>query len=290
MLPAVFFFDKDRMTNLKFLGVIASVGILGNTIKLGSSLSTFSTTGNRCCSGWDRIFLFNYDGGIHTIDSSSLKSKALVQIAPRPLALRNPGSTCTSRYMYAVNGTTNGLGGLLGSTSNTFHRYDVVGNSWSTLAVCPLSVINSEIAINYDLGDYIYYTSGSSFYRYSLVSNTWSSTGLSSHGLILGVHALVYYKMKLYLASGNVLKVYDIVSNTWSTLVTLPLLSTAVRMIRYRDNLYIFGGLTGVMEYSLVSGVLRTINSTINLSGDLCAGVIYGSGYIVGGSTLYSLV
>lgn len=287
MLPGIFFFDKDKMTNLKFSGVVASIGVLGNTIKIGSSLSTFSTTGNRSCSYGDRIFLFNFDGGINLVDSTALANKSLTGITARSVKLRNVASTCSSRYLYTCNGTTNTILGILGAPSNAFSRYDILDKSWKDLAVAPFSVINSEIAINYDLNDYIYYTSASTFYRYSIVSNTWSV--LPTHGLSLGVHGLVYYNSKIYLCSGSVLKCYDIISSTWSTLVSLPVLSTAMRLFRYRDNLYIFGGLTGVMEYSLVSNKLRTINSTLSLSGDLCAGVIYGAGYIVSGSTLYKI-
>ena len=290
MFPGFFYFDKSKITNVKLKGLVSVLGVIGSTIKSVGALSTFGTTGNRCCSGNDKMFIFNYDGDMYINDSVSLKSSVLVKASTRPVLLRNCGSTCNKDYVYVVNGTTNGIGGILGTPSNSFQRYSISTNTWSTLAVAPLSVYNTEIAINSDLGDYVYYTNGANFYRYNISTNVWSNSGLSSHGLTLGIHGLLYYSGYLYLCSGNVLRRYNISTNTWSTLASMPLLSTAVRMFRYKEFIYIFGGLTGVLEYSIKDNVYRTVNSTINLSGDICAGVIEGAGYMVSGTSIYKIV
>ena len=249
MLPGVFFFDKSRITATRLRGTIITVGVLGSTIKASAGISTYNTYGNRCCSYNGKIFSFNYDGDMYIFDSVGLKASTVIKAATRITKLRNVGSTCNKNYVYVVNGVSNGLlgSGLLGTPSNNFLQYDIKNDKFSSLSNCPLSVYNSEIAIDYDSNDFIYYTNGTNFYK------------------------------------------YDILSNKWSTLATMPVLSTTLRMFRYKEYLYIIGGLTGVLQYSIKDNKYITINSVLSLSGDIGAGVIEGSGYIVQGNTLYRL-
>lgn len=291
MLPGVFFFDKSKMTATRLRGTVITVGVLGSTIKATAGISTFNSYGNRCCSYNGKIFSFNYDGDMYIFDSEGLKNSTIKKAVTRVTKLRNVGSTCNSKYVYVVNGVSNGLlgTGALGTPSNNFLQYNIKDDKFSSLSNCPLSVYNSEIAIDYDSNDYIYYTNGTNFYKYDIVQNLWITTGLSLHGLTLGVHGLVYYRKKLYLASGNTLLEYDIVLNKWSTLVAIPGTNIGLRMFRYKEYLYICGSFTGVLQYSIKDKKFSTINSVLSLTGDIGAGVIEGSGYIVQGSTLYRL-
>ncbi len=285
MFPVGFFQDGNVIRPLMLSAVLSTFGVLGTSITASAGIGTSDFgTGNRCCSSGNEIFAFNSSGDMYRMGISSVQTKVLIKSSSRPVKLRSSGSTANGSHVYVVNGIQPVI---LGSTSNAFHRYSRVKDTWEVLANAPVSTSTSEIAIDTDSNDNIYYTSGTLFYRYNISTNTWSAIS-SSHGLNLGVHALVYHNSRIYLASSNVLKCYDIKSSVWSTLASLPLLSTAIRMFRYREYLYCFGGLTGILQYSIKDNKFSTVQGTLLGTGDMCAGVIGSSAYIFSGSTVYS--
>ena len=285
MLPITFFADSNTIRPLMLNAVLSTFGVLGTTITAayGAVIDNFNSVGNRCCSANNEIFCFNSVGDMFRMTTTSVLNKVLNKCSSRPVLLRNAGCTMDRNYVYVVNGVAPGL---LGAASNTFHRYNIKDNTWSTLPVAPFSTSTSEIAINYDSNDYIYYTQGSAFYRYNISTSVWSSIS-TGHGLLLGTHSLVYYNYKLYLVSGITLKCYDINTSTWSTLASLPLLSSGARMFRYREYLYCFGGLTGILQYSIKENIWKQVQSTLLAVGDMCGGVIGSSSYIFLGNTVY---
>src|SRR5690606_22557940 len=71
---------------------------------------------------------------------------------------------------------------LRGASQSTFYRYNISGNSWTTLANTPATISYGASLAYPGSGDYIYSTRGGvngSFYRYSIAGNTWDDASVA---------------------------------------------------------------------------------------------------------------
>ncbi len=109
---------------------------------------------------------------------------------------------------------------LQGDGTTAFWRYDIVANTWSSMASTP-SAIGAGGALAYTGGDYIYALRGGgtrNFYRYSISANSWEQ--MSSLKAKVGAGgALVYDGTNIYallgLGSDRFYR-YTISSDTWT--------------------------------------------------------------------------
>ena len=132
-----------------------------------------------------------------------------------------------NRYLFSMGGNS-----LLGTEC---YKYDVVANTWSTIAPLPVERLVFTSAI---VGDFIYVIGGSDAvaytnvcYKYDILANTWST--IANAPIAFAWCKAVGYNNKIYVAGGvdavtptpNVLAtvyVYDVVANTWATATSMP--------------------------------------------------------------------
>jgi len=110
-----------------------------------------------------------------------------------------------------------------GDNTNEFWRYDISGNSWSSMSTAPSNVAGGG-ALTYDGSDFIYAFGGDNtneFWRYDIFGNSWSSMSTAPSN-VAGGGALVYDGSSyLYALRGNNKNDfwrYDISANSWSSM------------------------------------------------------------------------
>ncbi len=105
-----------------------------------------------------------------------------------------------SRYIYTAGGLDNGSTYL-----NHFRRYDILNNTWATLAPMPVNATFVNL-IAWDGNIYAFTTNantvyGNRLFRYSVSSDTWTDLG-AVDGQIHGLTKGIVYKNELYLICG----------------------------------------------------------------------------------------
>lgn len=117
--------------------------------------------------------------------------------------------------------------GLQGNDSNSFWRYDISGNSWSSIANTPGNVKGGG-ALTYDDSTYIYALRGgdsNNFWRYDVSGNSWSSMANTPGNVNIG-GALTYdgssYIYALQGNDNNAFWRYDVSGNSWSSMSATP--------------------------------------------------------------------
>ena len=124
------------------------------------------------------------------------------------------GITPSSQYLYAFRG----------ASKTDFWRYDIVANTWATMAATP-GVISRGAALTTN-GVNIYALRGASnaFWRYDPVANTWSVLANTPVNASSGA-ALVHLNGIIYAFTGdaaNTFYQYNIATNIWSPLAGTP--------------------------------------------------------------------
>lgn len=106
-------------------------------------------------------------------------------------------------YIYTMRG--------LNVASNPFYRYDIAGNSWSTMA--PLSVtVNTDGFLADGNDGYIYAARGvntDGFYRYSIAGNTWSDAAIIPAQINVGAAGVSNLNNKIFALAGTGTNTYQ---------------------------------------------------------------------------------
>ncbi len=119
-------------------------------------------------------------------------------------------------YIYAFNGTN----------TRNFFRYNISGNSWSSLANIPGNVGAGGSLVS-DKGNYIYAFNGTSkpsFWRYDIFNNSWSDAAVANPSLNVGAGGSLTYinGSSGYVSQGTIASpVYDtgIAGARWDSLI-----------------------------------------------------------------------
>lgn len=125
-----------------------------------------------------------------------------------------------------------------GESIATFGRYDILNDSWSTLADIPFIKISSGFTLQY-INDKIYALQSSGergFAVYDIESNSWSLLASLPDPTAIG--CLIPYQDKIYSVSWtNRLRYYDISTNTWSAQIsTVPFSASGCDI--HNDRIY----------------------------------------------------
>ena len=176
---------------------------------------------------------FYYQGKIYVIRGGNTRNLYVYDIATSNWTQLADSLTANQTYNQYTRGVlANGEIYMLGGSAATtqFQKYTISSNTWTTLAVAPLTVSDGALAYP-GSGDYLYAVRGSSTataWRYSISGNSWDDAGMAD--LQSGVYAgngasFVSNGTDLYLIPGlgvSNFQKYTVATNTWSTLARAP--------------------------------------------------------------------
>ncbi len=147
------------------------------------------------------------------------------------------------------------------NNNNQLYRYDIINNSYATLATNTLATTNRDYAVIGAINGKLYVHGGSSStvygetYCYDILTNTWSSVAT---GPVKARHAGCVINNELYVMGGiinngntvtNVLSKYNPTTNTWTTLAAGPRALQIFAGCNMGGRFYISGGRDGGATY-----------------------------------------
>jgi N-acetylneuraminic acid mutarotase len=239
---------------------------------------------------WRNRFLFILQGygqtGFWCFDLRSCVFRTLAA-APAVICYGSLAGVYANRYLYTCQGYSTS-----GGASTTFYRYDILTDSWSTVASIPGAVDYYGGGAVYDGTQYIYLIRGSSttsFYRYDCAANSWTtlaSTPAATYAPSNPVKAGNY----LYVLAGNSTTTfyrYDISANSWTTMAAAPA-ATSAGALAWDGGDYIYalrgGGYTDFWRYRISTNTWEILTSAPAATN--WGGLVYYNDPIVGGIVL----
>jgi hypothetical protein len=189
------------------------------------------------------------------------------------------------------NGSDDHVYVLRGTNTDSFYRYSISGNSWTTLTNVPGTVNTGSQMIRNGSDDHIYVLPGNNtanFYRYSISGNSWTTLTAVPGSVNYGSEMFRSHNEDfIYILQGNNTANfyrYSISGNSWTTLASTGFAASAhATIIRHDNDDYMYLS-TYVSEY--VGSCLRRYsisgNSWTELASDGgwggCSGVIIRNG------------
>jgi len=200
----------------------------------------------------------------------------------------------STRFEFAFQGGT-----------NTFWKYDLEANTWSTAASTPgITALGASLAFSRpaipQVGYYIYAFQGgtTAFWRYDVQANTWavmaSAPAVVGDGgsLSIGYDGTTWAVYATRGGGTTDFWRYDIASNTWTTVSTTPSVAQPGQSIGaggdsiyFDSDIYVTcgGGTTGFLQYDIVTNTWSSLTSTdfpISSGGSTILGTLQGVSHI----------
>jgi len=189
-------------------------------------LTAVGTGTARADPAWTQTSQADFESGtLFQVDTSS---------SPGDVKLAAVGAD--GNYVYAFRG----------DNSKDFWRYDILANSWTSLADAPSKVKHGG-ALTYDGGNYIYAFRGNyshDFWRYDISANSWTSLAYTPSKVKYGGSLAYDGSNYIYAFRGNNSKSfwrYDISANSWAPLVDTPEKVRYGGAITYNGSGYVYG-------------------------------------------------
>lgn len=191
--------------------------------------------------GNDRIYSFNIGaGGANEARCNyySITNNSVTSITSSPEAGRRGRGVVDSTATYGYLQT-----GYTSSQDDSFYRYNISSNNWSTMTSLPEQTYDFGIA--YDSSEGMIYRAGgfgsNKFHQYNIANNTW--TEKTNIGYTLGFGVGLEGKVWYLGTSGNKMSYYNSTTNTWTTRTATNTLagSTVAHLINHigTPDLYI---------------------------------------------------
>lgn len=175
-----------------------------------------------------------------------LASNTWVARAPAPHAHMNGTLFAYSGKLYAIGGSASNP--AIGNTVTdflTFHSYDPITNSWTTLAPVPGNESLGRVAVAVWEGKFYVVAVGKTFI-YHVATDTWTTV---NNGLVVSQTAFIQIGTALYLGGPSRDRLfyrYDFLSNTWRALANMPLdIFYGNDLFEYAGKIYSVGGWNG---------------------------------------------